>query len=314
MTTSAASPLDVSRAIGRVRGDAPGPTLIAVAGIHGNEQAGVHAGRRLVARLSRDDVALAGELVVLAGNVGAMRAGRRYLARDLNRVWDETTVSALESRARTAPDALDAEDREQLELLAAIRDARRDARGPAYLVDLHTTSAHGVPFVIFGDSPAQRDFASAIPLPVIMKLEEQIGGVLSAYCARDGMITFAVEGGQHEDPGALDNLEAVLLVAAEAAGLIAKGSLPEVEGARALLERRRGDLPRVMEVVSRHAITPDDRFEMAPGFKNLDFARAAQLLARDRRGEIRAPADGLVILPLYQGQGSDGFFWGRPVT
>ena len=51
---------------------------------------------------------------------------------------------------------------------------------------------------------------------------------------------------------------------------------------------------------------------MAPGFKNL--AREGQLLATDKNGEIRAPKDGLVILPLYQGLGNDGFFWGRAVS
>jgi hypothetical protein len=53
---------------------------------------------------------------------------------------------------------------------------------------------------------------------------------------------------------------------------------------------------------------------MEPGFKNLDHAKNQQLLARDRNGEIRAPHDGLVMLPLYQPQGDDGFFWGRAVS
>ena len=35
-----------SRELGRVRGDAPGATLIAVGGVHGNEPAGLEAGRR----------------------------------------------------------------------------------------------------------------------------------------------------------------------------------------------------------------------------------------------------------------------------
>ena len=52
---------------------------------------------------------------------------------------------------------------------------------------------------------------------------------------------------------------------------------------------------------------------MAPGFSNLAREQRGQVLARDRRGEIRAPRDGMVILPLYQGQGDDGFFWGRAV-
>ena len=301
------------REIGRAVGQRSGATLIAVAAIHGNEQAGIAATRRVIERLSRTEVSLRGELVAIAGNVGAMREGRRYQVRDLNRVWTEANVASLEVRVAKG-DALDAEDREQHEILTAIRASIARARGPVYLVDLHTTSAHGVPFVLFGDTLAQRAFVSALPLPVVMGLEEQVDGVLSSYWTRNGCVTFAVEGGQHNDNASIDNLEAVVLLAAESAGLFARGSIEETKAAHSLLEERRGTLPRVMEVVSRHAIAPEDTFTMEPGFKNLDHARASQLLARDRNGEIRAPHDGLVMLPLYQKQGDDGFFWGRAVS
>ena len=301
------------REIGRVVSPRAGATLIAVGAIHGNEQAGIHAATRVIERLSREGVDFRGELFAIAGNVGAMRVGRRYHARDLNRVWSEQQVALLEERVAKERE-LDAEDREQLDILATIRAAIARARGPVYLVDLHTTSAHGVPFVLFGDTLAQRAFVSALPLPVVMGLEEAVDGVLSSYWTRHGCITFGVEGGQHDDPGSIDNLEAVLLLAAESAGLFERGTIPETRAAHALLERRRGDLPRVMEVVSRHAIAEGDAFTMEPGFKNLDHARAEQLLARDRNGEIRAPHDGLVLLPLYQKQGDDGFFWGRAVS
>ena len=301
------------REIGRVVGERHGPTLIVVGAIHGNEQAGIHAARRVIARLSLSLDTMRGELIAIAGNVGAMRAGRRYHARDLNRVWSEAQVASLEERVAKELE-LDAEDREQLEILAAIRGAIARAKGPVYLVDLHTTSAHGVPFVLFGDTLAQRAFVAGLPLPIIMGLEEQVDGVLSSYWTRQGCVTFGVEGGQHDDPGSIDNLEAVLLLASEAAGLFERGAVRETRAAHRLLERRRGDLPRVMEVVSRHAIAEGDAFTMEPGFKNLDHARAEQLLARDRNGEIRAPHDGLVMLPLYQKQGDDGFFWGRAVS
>ncbi|MDB4935856.1 MAG: hypothetical protein JWP87_2828 [Labilithrix sp.] len=302
--------LPEGREIGRVA-SGRGPTLIAIGAIHGNERAGITAARRVIARLSRDDVSIGGELVAFAGNVAAMRAGKRYISRDLNRVWSEAQVAAVEAKAESE---LDAEDREQLDILAAVRAAIARATGPVYLVDLHTTSAHGVPFALFGDTLAQRAFVSSLPLPIIMGLEEQVDGVLSSYWTRQGCVTFGVEGGQHADPGSTDNLEAVLLLAAEAAGLFSRGAVPETRAAHALLESRRGNLPRVMEVVRRHAIAPEDAFKMEPGFKNLDHARAEQLLARDRNGEIRAPHDGLVMLPLYQGQGDDGFFWGRAVS
>jgi predicted deacylase len=299
------------RTTAMIRGKEPGPTLIAVGGIHGNEPGGVAAGRRLVARLEKGDVPVRGEVIIFLGNMGAQAHKERYIVRDLNRVWNERVVGELEARPASS---LDPEEREQAELLVAIREVRDRARGPVFLVDLHTTSAAGVPFVIFGDTLAQRAFVLGFPLPVVFGLEEQLDGALAEYWTRHGCVTFSVEGGQHDDPASVDNLEAVLLLACEMAGIVPEGALPETKDAYALLESRRGALPRVMEVLERHAIEPEDDFRMEAGFRNLDYARAGQLLATDRAGDIRAPQDGLVILPLYQKQGKDGFFWGRAVS
>lgn len=293
----------LQRELGRCAGSAPGPTVIAVAGIHGNEPAGVHAALRLFPKLD----GVRGEVVVLAGNLGGLRDGVRYRAKDLNRVWSEAHLAALRSGA-----AQDEEDREQLELFAAIEAARARARGAVYLIDLHTTSAAGIPFMLFGDTRAQRRFVSGFPIPAILGLEEQLDGVLSSYWARRGLITAAVEGGQHDDPATIDSLEAVLWVAIAQAGAVARAR-DEVRAAALLLDQKRSGLPRLLEVLSRRAITGDEQFRMEPGFRNIDYARRGQLLARDRDGEIRAPHDGLVIMPLYQGLGGDGFFWGRQV-
>ena len=294
------------REIGRRSGELPGPTLIAVAGIHGNEPAGVHAARRLFAQLA--GLPFRGELVVYAGNLGGIRRGVRYLSKDLNRVWTDQRLSALRERAPQ-----DAEDLEQLELSAAIEEARARARGLVHLIDLHTTSAAGIPFMLIGDTLPQRRFIGAFPIPVVLGLEEELDGVLSAHWTRRGFITAAVEGGQHDDPVTIGSLEAVLWVALAQAGCLDR-SLEPVARATALLDRQRGGLPRVMEVLSRRAISPEDQFRMEPGFRNIDRARGGQLLARDRQGEIRAASDGLVIMPLYQGLGGDGFFWGRAVS
>ncbi len=301
----------IERSVGALRGAERGPTLIVVGGVHGNEPAGVIAARRVLKRLREDDAGLRGELVVYAGNVGALRAKRRYLAKDLNRVWSDDRLAAL----RRKPEGeLDPEDREQLELLGLVEDAMARARGDVHFMDLHTTSAKGIPFVLFGDTLRQRRFGFSFPLPVILGLEEQVDGVLSGYFTQRGCVSVGIEGGQHDDPASIDNLEACLWVALVASGLLDRERVPEHDAARRLLESRRGALPPVMEVTARHAITPEDEFRMTPGFANLDRARAGQLLARDRRGEIRAKEDGMVILPLYQGLGSDGFFWGRPMS
>ncbi len=308
---SAGSFVPEQREIGRLVGRAAGPTLVVIGGMHGNEPGGARAAKRVLERLSRDDVEVTGEVIALAGNLAGLRVGRRYQMKDLNRQWSDERVSALRAQAEADDDA---EDREQRGLLAAIEAAIARARGPVYVADLHTTSAPGIPFVITGDTLAQRKLAVAFPLPVVLGLEEQLDGALSEYWTRRGCVTFAVEGGQHHDPASIDSLEAVLLVAVDATGVTSGALREEVSQAQRLLAQRRGDLPHVMEVISRHAITEDDRFSMEPGFRNLDRARAGQLLARDVRGEILAPRDGLVILPLYQPHGSDGFFWGREMS
>src|SRR5476649_933087 len=108
------------REVGRHRGDAAGPTLIAVAGIHGNEPAGLEAARRVFARLSKGDLRFRGELVVFAGNLRGLRRGVRYHERDLNRAWTEERVASL--LAKPAAD-WDTEDHEQAELLRSIEEA-----------------------------------------------------------------------------------------------------------------------------------------------------------------------------------------------
>lgn len=300
-----------ARELGRVRGERAGPTLIVIASLHGNEPAGVHACRRVFARVTESSLPMRGELVMLAGNVGALREGRRYRDKDLNRVWSDTSVAALRARDESSDDA---EDREQRELLAAIDEALTRARGPAFLVDLHTTSAAGHPFVLFGDTIPQRDFAITLPLPILLGLEEQVDGVLSEHMTKRGLVTLAVEGGQHDAPASIEHLADVIWITLSSAGLLARDENPHLDTSLARLDRARGTVPHVLEVSSRHAIREGDVFRMAPGFANLAPVSRGTLLATHDDREVRAPHDGWLMLPLYQGQGNDGFFWGRAVS
>jgi predicted deacylase len=311
MTEPERNAMSFERELGRVRGAAAGPTLIVVAGIHGNEHGGAIAAQRVFERFAKDRTTLRGEVVAFAGNLASLRLRRRFASKDLNRQWTEAKVASLLARDASVDDA---EDREQRALIACVDAALSRARGPVYFVDLHTTSAAGFPFALYGDTIAQALFASRFPLPIILGLEEEVDGVLSSYMSRRGCVSLAVEGGQHDDPRTIDHLEAVLWVALAAAGLAERSALPRFAHSRAHLHRARGEMPRVLEVLRRHAITPEHRFVMEPGFSNLAKVRDGQLLAREHGGEVRAPSDGYVMLPLYQGQGDDGFFWGREVS
>jgi succinylglutamate desuccinylase len=52
---------------------------------------------------------------------------------------------------------------------------------------------------------------------------------------------------------------------------------------------------------------------MEPAFENFQTVKRGQVLARDNKGPIKAIESGMVLLPLYQRLGDDGFFLGRTV-
>lgn len=303
-----------ARQINRITSAAPGPTLIIVGGLHGNEPAGMEAARIVLSRLRHDKTPLVGEVVALAGNLRALVARRRYLDRDLNRQWtEERVLEARQAVAAATDEPVEAELYETVELADTIDAIIARARGPVFVLDLHTTSSEGTPFGVVGPTAEHRAFASHFALPCMVGLESQLPGVLTSYLGRRGCITFAVEGGQHDSASARDHLVAAVTVALGASGVFQKSDLPDYDAQSAVLERARGSLPKLIEVLSRHAIAPDHDFAMEPGFSTIHPTRAGTLIARDRTGEIRAPSDCLVLLPLYQAQGADGFFVGRAV-
>jgi len=296
----------LARHIGSVHGARTGPTLLVVAGIHGNEPAGVTAAQRVVARLERQRTESRGDFVCLAGNVRALGVGVRFLERDLNRGWSPSRLAALPSHGR-------AEDAEQRELAAALDAARGAARGPIHFLDLHTTSADGIPFAMVGRNAAARAFALQFPVPALLGLLELVDGTLLEYMRAQGCIALGFEAGQNDDPRSADHDEAMLWIALVGAGLVAARDVPDLERHRSLLSRARRGLPQFVRIESRHAITPADGFRMEPGFANIQPITADQLLAHDRNGEVRAPRTGILLMPLYQSQGEDGFFLGRAV-
>ena len=295
--------------IASIRGALPGPTLIILGGIHGNEPAGVLAAERVWLRMQKRRAALRGEVVLLRGNTRALEQRVRYINADLNRQWTTENVRAAELE-RGTPEV--SELLEQRELLTVIREAINRARGEIYFVDLHTTSAQGQPFATVGDTLRNRHFALAFPLTIVLGLEEQIDGTLLEYVNNRGAITMGVEAGQHEAMTSVDNHEAVIWIATAATGNFRREDLPELDQSRSVLKRASGGT-KVVEVRHRQAIVPEDHFKMEPGFRNFQAVRRGKVLARDRAGAIKASETGLILMPLYQALGDDGFFLVREV-
>jgi succinylglutamate desuccinylase len=285
--------------------------VIVLAGIHGNEPAGLIAAQRVLESLTSRGTALTGTLSVLVGNRDALRRGRRFLQRDLNRQWTAERVAALlDTDGASVAD----EDREQLELLAALEGEIAGAgTRPIHFIDLHTSSADGPPFLTIGDTVRNRRFARRLPLPLLLGLEEQVDGSLLEYLNDRGLVTLGVEAGQHDRPSSAQCHEAVLWLALIAAGVVQAQDVPDIDARRALLEEAARDVPRVMEVRYRHPLAVGDDFRMVPGFRNFQPVTRGEAVAQDGRGDVSVKQDGLMLLPLYQGLGDDGFFIARRV-
>jgi len=287
-----------------VVGREAGPTLVCVGGIHGNEPAGVVGLETVLRAMEADQMPVRGEFLALSGNRTALFERRRFIDRDLNRAWTEDQVRRLE---QTGFEPASAEDREQAELLAAINEARARARGPLFVLDLHTTSGAGGVFSTMSDRLPNRAFGRALPLPVVLGLEEQVDGTLMDYLDREGLTAISVECGQHEEDQAADRAEAVVWLALAHAGLIAPDG-PRVLASHARLEEEFSAHPRVSEIRYRYPVSEPAEFRMLEGYRNFQPIRSGEVLAHDAGANVRAPMDGRMLMPLYQEQGDDGFF------
>lgn len=296
--------------VGRVDGPPGGPLLVVLGGIHGNEPAGLAALGRVLAEIELGPAPLAGTLVALAGNRGALAVGRRYLDSDLNRLWTPGRLAALQAGEEP-------ENRDEQELAGLDREIEAllaEAPGRIWFLDLHTTSGPGLPFVVLDDALPSRRFALELSVPVVLGLEEELAGTLVFRLSARGVPSVAFEGGGHADPRATDRCEAAIWLALAAAGLLPRTWRARAEIARRLLEASLGSAPRLVEVCYRHSIRPQDGFRMRPGFASFQPVAAGEPLGDDREGSVTAPRGALMLMPLYQELGSDGFFLVRPVA
>ena len=290
------------RVIGRVTAPEVGPTLLVVGGLHGNEPAGLLGLERVFARLDEIGGLARGEFVGLAGNLEALAVGRRFIEEDLNRIWLQPRMEALRGGQ-----PMSVEEGELIELDRQVNEALARARGEVFALDLHTISGPGPAFVVIDDTLLNRRFANRFPVPLVLGLDEELSGTMAHHLTAEGVIPVGFEAGQHQEGAAAERAEAAIWIALEAAGLLADGHAEFAAARRRLAEESRG-LPFVVEVRYRHPIDPRDRFRSRRGLVSFQRVRAGEPLASDQAGEVRAPLGGMILMPLYQEQGEEGFF------
>lgn len=303
LPTSSAETLQ--RTIGSYSSGISGPALVGIGAIHGNEPSGVVALNSILSHLAESNLPLVGSFAGLVGNLSAFKAGQRFIHRDLNRMWVQNGV---ENPAwRTAQ--REVEEDEMQALHASIESfAAKKGKHETYVIDLHTTSSRSRPFLIMDASPANNGLAAHFPIPKVFGMDKFIPGTLSAHLARNGYTALNFEAGHHDDPQAPMKHEAMLWLALVATGILEKHQVPGFDSQVSILTGVDTLDARSYEIVYRHPVAPESHFRMLPGFDNFVPVHAGQPLAQANGQMVEAPFDAHIFMPLYQMQGSDGFF------
>jgi succinylglutamate desuccinylase len=299
------------RIIGRYVGKHPGPLLICLGGIHGNEPAGIRAIEEVFGLLAHEkevhpDFSFHGTLLGVRGNLPAIDCGKRFIHRDLNRILLKEELDQLRA---LPPDQRGEDEQEALTLVDLIEyEHNQHGAGITLLLDLHTTTAFGGIFSIAAEDEMSLKLAKGLFVPVILGIADTLKGTTIDYFNRpEGQLYSVVfEAGQHEDPESVSRTVSAIINCMRSIGQIAAAHVDSRHDG--LLQGQAAGLPAVTRLVYHYTIEPGEAFTMRPGYKNFDVISKGETLASNATGIIASPMDGLILMPKYQPMGNDGFF------
>lgn len=307
----------MNRIIGQYGGDRPGPLVVVTGALHGNEPAGVQALTEVFQWLQQatgqPGFEFNGTLVGLIGHRQAFKQQQRFMQQDLNRLWLPVIVQQILDED---PDRLQDEHLEIRELHSTICQVMEAVRPETLvLLDLHTTSAGGGIFCIPTDEKESLALARELHTPVILDLFEGVGGTLLGFVTQGHFkqdrfpqrtLGVAFEAGQHQDPLSVRRSVSAILHCLRGAGCLRLEVMDSQYAA--ILQEHSVGLPQVTRLLYVHRVQAGDHFRMRPGYANFQAIHAGEHLADDVAGSVLAACDGLILMPLYQPLGADGFF------
>lgn len=292
----------------RFTGLAPGPKLIVVGAVHGNETCGPQAILRAI-----NDCRM-GRLLIRRGEVTFLPVANMKAYRQRTREGDRNLNRDL--RDKTIPE--DYEDRVGNRLCPLLREHD-------ILLDIHSFRGEGEPFVFAGPldntgpvepfrhARAEGEFAARLGTSIaihgwldvygrFLKERERLGhsnkanseGVgTTEYMRFSGGYGVTLECGSHDDPQAAEVGYAAIVRALAHLGMI-DASSPNVTAKTVI---------RVADVLACEA--EGDRLEET--WRTGDRVAAGQIIVRRADGEVlKAPEDGFIIFPNHAAKPGDG--------
>ncbi len=303
----------MKRIIGKYIGNQRGPMLIVFGGIHGNETAGIQSIKYALKMLevepiTNPDFVFKGSFIGIAGNLKAIKSNERYIHQDLNRMWTKENIEYINSAPK---ENLNDEFWEMRDILDEIsKEIERYKPQKIVVLDLHTTSSYGGIFTIVTDDPESLRIGLDFHAPVIKGMMQGLSGTILHYynTANIGIETTVLtfESGQHEEKLSINRAIAATINCMKSIGNVKSGDVENIHN-DILVEYSKG-LPKVTVLLEKHSIEDNDQFEMKPSYNNFQKVKRGEILATDKNGDIKANKDAMILMPLYQKKGKDGFF------
>lgn len=302
-----------NRIITKYIGTKPGPLLIVFGGMHGNEPAGIRAiemmGKMLeVEPITNPDFEYAGSFLGLIGNLQAHRENKRFVNTDLNRSFTKENLIVVNASEESE---LKHELLEIKQILKVVNETIDEIKPEKVIVlDLHTTSSFGGIFSIVTDNEESLKIAIELHAPVIKGMLQGIKGTTLHYFIEENfgvpMVAVTFESGQHNEEMSVNRAIAAITNCMRTIGSVLPNHVENQHDN--LLKEHSKDLPKVSKLISKHHIAEGDKFRMLPNYKNFQIIKEGEVVAEDIHGDITALDDCLILMPLYQKQGEDGFF------
>jgi succinylglutamate desuccinylase len=269
----------MSQSIYTFKGELPGPTVVIMGGVHGNEPGGVIAINKLLPGFSIKR----GKVHFVIANLKAIELNVRETEMNMNRAFKDESLL-------TEPQKKSYERLRALEIMPYLDES--DA-----LLDIHSSSTMGsIPFVIC--EPHSFEVASRLPFSIVSNGWDKIHpGGTDYYMNKKGGMGICIECGYHLDKEAPDIAENSIMTFLTLMNLI-DGVIPS----------KNSDQKHVHAYYVYHTV---DDFKLVRKFDDFEEIKKGILIGTDGSLEINASEDGVIIFARNISGGNESFVFAR---
>jgi succinylglutamate desuccinylase len=262
----------------RVTGDTAGPRVVMFCGIHGDEVSGIHAIEKLFYDLFGGARRLAqGSLVLARANAQAIRAERRYVKHNMNRMFCDSYSPEIDQ------DSYEFRRTQELKPLLETCD---------YFLDFHSAPLADQPFIVVEQRAV--DFYRRLGIPKIMTgwskfSSGPIGGDTENYANTRGAISATLESGSHFDKASNDIAYRAAVSTLSILSMLDTNELPPSD--------------EDAEVVEMYSVITKDAedFRYAEGATNFKQLRAGEAFAYQNGQPLTVSEESYLLIPMNPG-------------